>query len=76
QQLKSAFYKEKILKCVFLPMMLVAIAAGVGIFVQKGIGTTVILVTICFVCFIVKPREFFKKYKRNVWVFIGVCGVL
>lgn len=34
QQLKSAFYKEKFLKCVFLPMMLVAIAAGVGIFVQ------------------------------------------
>ena len=56
QQLKSAFYKEKFLKCVFLPMMLVAIAAGVGIFVQKDFGTTVILVTICFVCFIGTPR--------------------
>ena len=76
QQLKSAFYKEKFLKCVFLPMMLVAIAAGVGIFVQKDFGTTVILVTICFVCFIGTPRQYFKKYKRIVWVFIGVCGVL
>ena len=75
-QLKSAFYKEKFLKCVFLPMMLVAIAAGVGIFVQKDFGTTVILVTICFVCFIGTPRQYFKKYKRIVWVFIGVCGVL
>ena len=71
QQLKSAFYKEKFLKCVFLPMMLVAIAAGVGIFVQKDFGTTVILVTICFVCFIGTPRQYFKKYKRIVWVFIG-----
>ena len=76
QQLKSAFYKEKFLKCVFLPMMLVAIAAGVGIFVQKDFGTTVILVTICFVCFIGTPRQYFKKYKRIVWVFIGVCGLL
>ena len=76
QQLKSAFYKEKFLKCVFLPMMLVAIAAGVGIFVQKDFGTTVILVTICFVCFIGTPRQYFKKYKRIVWVLIIGTSVL
>lgn len=76
QQLKSAFYKEKFLKCVFLPMMLVVIAAAIGIFIQNDFGTTVILVAICFVCFIGTPRQYFKKYKRIVWAFIGVCGVL
>lgn len=76
QQLKSAFYKEKFLKCVFLPMMLVVIAAAIGIFIQNDFGTTVILVAICFVCFIGTPRQYFKKYKRIVWIFIGICAVL
>ena len=76
QQIKSAFYKEKFLKCVFLPMMLVAIAAAIGIFIQNDFGTTVILMAICFVCFIATPRQYFKKYKRIVWIFIAVCGVL
>lgn len=76
QQLKSAFYKEKFLKCVFLPMLLVFIAAVIGVFIQKDFGTTVILVSICFVCFIGTPRQYFKKYKRMVWIFIGVCAIL
>lgn len=74
--LKEAFYKEKFLKCVFLPMLLVIIAAVIGVIVQRDFGTTVILVGICFVCFIGTPRQYFKKYKRMVWIFIGVCAVL
>lgn len=73
--LKAAFYKEKFLKCVFLPMLLVIIAAIIGVFIQKDFGTTVILVGICFVCFIGTPRQYFKKYKRMVWIFIGVCAI-
>ena len=74
--LKAAFYKEKFLKCVFLPMLLVFIAAVVGVFIQKDFGTTVILVGICFVCFIGTPRQYFKKYKKMVCIFIGVCAVI
>ncbi|WP_455682629.1 FtsW/RodA/SpoVE family cell cycle protein [Thomasclavelia sp.] len=73
---KTAFYKEKFLKCVFLPMLLVFIAAVIGLFVQKDFGTTVILVIICFVCFIGTPRQYFKKYKKIVWIFIGICAVI
>lgn len=75
-QVKTEFYKEKFLKCVLLPMLLVAIAAAIGVFIQKDFGTTVILVAICFVCFLGTPRQYFKKYKRMVWAFIGVCAVL
>ena len=77
QQLKSAFYKEKFLKCVFLPMMLVAIAAGVGIFVQKDFGTTVILVTICFfVCFIGTPRQYFEEQANRMGVHWGLWSIV
>lgn len=76
QRVKDAFYKDKFLKCVFLPMMLVGITAAVGVLIQNDFGTTVILVAICFVCFIGTPRRYFKKYKQIAWVFIGVCGVI
>lgn len=74
--LKASFYKEKFFKCVFLPMLLVFITAVIGLFVQKDFGTTVILVGICFVCFIGTPRQYFKKYKKIVWIFIAVCAGL
>lgn len=75
-KVKTEFYKEKFLKCVLLPMLLVMIAAGVGVFVQLDLGTTVILVAICFVCFLATPRQYFKKYKRIVWGFVGICAVI
>lgn len=76
QEVKSAFYKQKFLKCVLLPMLLVMITAGVGLFIQNDFGTTVIIVGICFVCFIATPRKYFKKYKRIVWAFMAVCAVI
>lgn len=76
QEVKSAFYKQKFLKCVLLPMILVMITAGVGLFIQNDFGTTVIIVGICFVCFIATPRKYFKKYKRIVWAFIAFCAVI
>lgn len=57
-------------------MLLVFITAVIGVFVQRDFGTTVILVIICFVCFIGTPRQYFKKYKKIVWIFIGVCAVI
>ena len=76
QEVKSAFYKQKFLNCVFLPMMLVIITALVGLIIQNDFGTTVIIVGICFVCFIATPRKYFKKYKRMVWAFIALCAVI
>lgn len=76
QEVKSAFYKQKFLNCVFLPMMLVITTALVGLIIQNDFGTTVIIVGICFVCFIATPRKYFKKYKRMVWAFIALCAVI
>ena len=72
---KEAFYKEKFSKCVLLPMILVFGTVFVGLFFQKDFGTTVILAVICFICFIGTPRQYFKKYKKIVWGFIGICAV-
>lgn len=75
EEAKNAFYKDKFLKCAFYPMLMVFIAAAVGLFVQKDLGTTIILVTICFICFLSTPRSYYKKYKILVLIFLAVCGL-
>lgn len=76
EEAKAIFYKDKLIKCLILPMVLVFIAAFVGLFLQKDFGTTVILVVLCFICFMATPRMYYKKYKKLVWFFIIVCAIL
>lgn len=72
---KNAFYKDKFIKCALLPMAMVFIVAAVGVFVQKDLGTTVILICICFICFMTTPRSYYKKYKLLVILFLILCGL-
>lgn len=75
-ELKSKFYKDKLLKCVGLPVLLILIAFAVGVFVQKDLGTSLILACICFICFMSTPRNYYKKYKKIVWVIVAVAAVI
>ena len=71
-ELKSKFYKDKFKKCVLLPLALMIFAFGIGVFVQKDLGSSLILAIICFICFMSTPRDYYKKYKKctkNVEIF-------
>ena len=57
EEMKREFYREKLMKCVVLPMILVGVVVSIGLFVQDDFGTTVILALICFMCFIATPRR-------------------
>ena len=50
-ELKSKFYKDKFKKCVLFPLALMIFAFGVGVAIQKDLGTSLILAAICFICF-------------------------
>ena len=54
--------------------MLVAFFVGAGI--QKDLGTSLILASICFICFMSTPRDYYKKYKKLVWIALGVAVVI
>ena len=54
--------------------MLVAFFVGAGI--QKDLGTSIILASICFICFMSTPRDYYKKYKKLVWIALGVAVVI
>ena len=75
-EIKAKFYKDKLLKCVGLPVALILIAFAVGVLVQKDLGTSIILAVICFTCFMSTPRDYYKKYKKIVWVIISIAFVV
>ena len=76
EEMKREFYREKLMKCVVLPMILVGVVVSIGLFVQDDFGTTVILALICFMCFISTPRRYYKKYKRIAWLIIAIGSVV
>ena len=56
-ELKSQFYKDKFIKCVLFPLGLMLVAFFVGAGIQKDLGTSLILASICFICFMSTPRD-------------------
>ena len=75
-ELKSKFYKDKFNKCVLFPLALMVFAFGVGVIVQKDLGSSLILAAICFVCFMSTPRDYYKKYKKLVWIALAVAVII
>lgn len=75
-ELKSQFYKDKFIKCVLFPLGLMLVAFFVGAGIQKDLGTSIILASICFICFMSTPRDYYKKYKKLVWIALGVAVVI
>lgn len=75
-ELKSKFYKDKFKKCVLFPLALMIFAFGVGVAIQKDLGTSLILAAICFICFMSTPRDYYKKYKKLVWIALGVTVII
>ncbi len=56
-ELKSKFYKDKFNKCVFVPFSSYGFCIGIGVIVQKDLGSSLILAAICFICFIVNTKR-------------------
>ena len=75
-ELKSKFYKDKFNKCVLFPLALMVFAFGIGVIVQKDLGSSLILAAICFVCFMSTPRDYYKKYKKLVWIALAVAVII
>ena len=75
-ELKSKFYKDKFNKCVLFPLALMVFAFGIGVIVQKDLGSSLILAAICFICFMSTPRDYYKKYKKLVWSALAVAVII
>lgn len=42
----------------------------------KDLGSSLILAAICFICFMSTPRDYYKKYKKLVWIALAVAVII
>lgn len=76
RQKKEELQKRKARYCLGRPFLAIVVVCGVGIFVQKDFGSTVILGFICIMLFFITPKPYFKKYKKIAFIIgVIVCGI-
>ena len=75
-ELKKQFYKKKLIGCVIKPIGMMLFVAIIGIGVQHDFGSTAILAAICFICFMVTTRPYYKTYKKIIWIAVIACIVV
>ncbi|MEG0366338.1 MAG: FtsW/RodA/SpoVE family cell cycle protein, partial [Coprobacillus sp.] len=76
---KEELQKRKAWYCLFRPVLAIAVACGVGVFLQKDFGSTVILGFICVMLFFITPKLYYKKYKKLALIIgaiLGIVGIL
>ncbi|MEG0591912.1 MAG: FtsW/RodA/SpoVE family cell cycle protein [Coprobacillus sp.] len=79
RQKKEELQKRKAWYCLFRPVLAIAVACGVGVFLQKDFGSTVILGFICVMLFFITPKLYYKKYKKLALIIgaiLGIVGIL
>lgn len=65
-QLRKAWY------CVFRPILVCLVAFFVGVFIQKDLGSSLILIFICVMMFFLTPRPYYSNYKKFALVLMGI----
>lgn len=76
EQAKMEFYKEKLTRCLLLPLGYALLAFFVGAVIQRDLGTSLIIAIICFIIIMSTPRVYYKKYKRLIWAILILLGVI
>ncbi|MEG0453115.1 MAG: FtsW/RodA/SpoVE family cell cycle protein [Coprobacillus sp.] len=73
---KEELQKRKAWYCLFRPALAIAVACGVGVFLQKDFGSSAILGFICIMLFFITPKPYYKKYKKLVLIAGGILFVI
>lgn len=69
-QIKKLFY------CLLKPLMAIFLVFGIGGFVQKDLGSAMIIFFICLMMGFVTPRPYYSKYKKLILIMMAVAGIL
>lgn len=73
---KEELQKRKFWYCIARPILAIGVAFGVGVLIQRDLGSSLILAFICMVMFFVTPRPYYTKYKKASLMLIGIGFVL
>jgi Bacterial cell division membrane protein len=69
-QIKKLFY------CLLKPLMAIFLVFGIGGFIQKDLGSAMIIFFICLMMGFVTPRPYYSKYKKLILIMMAVAGIL
>lgn len=73
---KSELYKRKIWYCIGRPILAIIFVFFICGFVQRDLGSALILGFICMILFFVTPRVYYSKYKKMALIILAIMLVV
>ena len=73
---REVLQQRKFMYCVAKPIMAIIFAFAIGAFVQKDLGSALILAFVCMVLFFITPRPYYSKYKKLALIILLIFGVM
>lgn len=76
RQKKEELQKRKLWYCILRPILAIFIAFFVGVFLQKDMGSSLIMAFICMMLFFITPRSYYTKYKKLALILLVIGFIL
>ena len=76
RQKKEELQKRKLWYCILRPILAIFIAFFVGVFLQKDMGSSLIMAFICLMLFFITPRPYYTKYKKLALILLVIGFIL
>lgn len=76
RQKKEELQKRKLWYCILRPILAIFIAFFVGVFLQKDMGSSLIMAFICMMLFFITPRPYYTKYKKLALILLVIGFIL
>lgn len=76
RQKKEEHQKRKLWYCILRPILAIFIAFFVGVFLQKDMGSSLIMAFICMMLFFITPRPYYTKYKKLALILLVIGFIL
>lgn len=76
RQKKEELQKRKLWYCILRPILAIFIAFFVGVFLQKDMGSSLIMAFICMMLFFITPLPYYTKYKKLALILLVIGFIL
>lgn len=73
---KEKLQKKKFIYCIVRPILAIICVFLVGGFVQKDLGSALILAFLCMMMFFITPRPYYKKFKKLALIILAIGAVV
>lgn len=76
KQTKEKFQKKKFMYCIVKPIGAILLVFFVGGFLQKDLGSALIIGFLCLMMFFITPRPYYSKFKKLALIGLAIAAVL